>query len=188
MIVYDFDGTLRVGDSTADFFKWCARRHPRVLRTVPRTALAALGCYGLRAIDKTGFKRALYRFLPLIPDIEAEVDRFWRANEHLIGGPCNPREGDLVISAGPEFLLRDVCARRGLELIASQVDPHTGRVLGPNCSGEEKARRFREAHPGAVVEEFYSDSHNDDPMARLAERAFLVRLPEGSLTPWRFAE
>ncbi|MBE6473268.1 MAG: phosphoserine phosphatase [Coriobacteriaceae bacterium] len=188
MIVYDFDGTLRVGDSTADFFKWCARRHPRVLRTVPRTALAALGCYGLRAIDKTGFKQALYRFLPLIPDIEAEVDRFWRANEHLIGGPCNPREGDLVISAGPEFLLRDVCARRGLELIASQVDPHTGRVLGPNCSGEEKVRRFREAHPGAVVEEFYSDSHNDDPMARLAGRAFLVRIPEGSLTAWHFTE
>ena len=166
MIVYDFDGTLRPGDSTRDFLMWCARRYPRVLLTLPCTGLMALGCYTLHVVDKTRFKRTLYRFLTLIPDIDAELERFWRANEHLIGGPCHPHPGDLVISAGPEFLLRDVCERRGLTLIASQVDPHTGRVLGPNCSGEEKVRRFREQYPDAQIEEFYSDSHNDDPLAR----------------------
>lgn len=187
MVVYDFDGTLRLGDSTADFLKWCVRRYPRVLATMPRTGAMALGCFALHAVDKTRFKRALYRFLPLIPDIEAEVERFWRVNEKLIGGPCRPQPGGLVISASPEFLLRDVCARRGLRLIASQVDPHTGRVLGPNCSGEEKVRRFRELYPDAEIDEFYSDSHNDDPLAKLAAKAYFVDFPKGSLTPWQFA-
>lgn len=163
---------------------WCVRRYPRVALTLPRTGVAALMCYKLHVMDKTRFKGILYRFLPKIPDIEAEVARFWRVHEREIKGPCHPQEGDLVISAGPEFLLRDVCAKRGLTLIASQVDPHTGRTLGPNCSNAEKVVRFREAYPDEKIEEFYSDSHNDDPLASLAERAYFVDLQQGSVQPW----
>ena len=184
MNIYDFDGTLYRGDSTADFVKWCLKRHPRIAATLPRTGVAAVACFGLHAIDKTRFKRALYRFLPLIPDIETELANFWNLHERNIGGPCHPQKGDLVISASPEFLLRDVCARRGFELMASQVDPHTGRTLGPNCSGAEKIARLHAVYPDAVVESFYSDSHNDDPLANLAEQAFMVDIPKNTLVPW----
>lgn len=184
MDVYDFDGTLYRGDSTTGFFKWCARRHPRVVATLPRTGIAAIGCFGLRVVDKTRFKGVLYRFLRLIPDIETEVERFWREHERNITGPCHPKAGDLVISASPEFLLRDVCERRGLKLMASPVDPHTGATLGPNCSGAQKIVRLREHYPHAVVERFYSDSHNDDPMAELAQQAFMVNIPKNTLQPW----
>ena len=182
MDVYDFDGTLYWGDSTADFLRCCVKRHPRIIRTLPRTGIAAAACLGLHIIDKTQFKGALYRFLPLVPDIETEVERFWQAHEHRITGPCTPQPGDLVISASPEFLLHDVCAKRGLSLIASQVDPHTGRTLGPNCSNAEKISRFRELFPSERIERFYSDSHNDDPLAELAEEAFMVK--GGKLIPW----
>ena len=184
MDVYDFDGTLYKGDSTRDFLLWCARRHPRVLATLPRTGVAAMRCFKMHAIEKTAFKRVLYRFLMRLPDTEAEVARFWQANAGRIGGPCNPKPGDLVVSAGPEFLLRGVCEERGLALIASQVDPHTGCVLGPNCSNDEKPRRFRKAYPTAEIDDFYSDSRNDDPLARMAKRAFLVDLKAGALQPW----
>ena len=183
MDVYDFDGTLYWGDSTADFLKWCVKRHPRIVRTLPRTGIAAAACLGLHVIDKTQFKGALYRFLPLVPDIETEVKRFWQMHEHRITGPCAPQPGDLVISASPEFLLRDVCAKRGLSLIASQVDPHTGYTLGPNCSNAEKISRFRELFPNERIKRFYSDSHNDDPLAELAEEAFMVK--DGKLIPWQ---
>ena len=186
MDIYDFDGTLYRGDSTADFLKWCARRHPRVIATLPRTGIAAAACFGAHVIDKTRFKGSLYRFLTRVPDIESEVDRFWRSHEHLIAGPCNPQPGDLVISASPEFLLRGVCERRGLELIASQVDPHTGCTLGPNCSGNEKITRLHEQYPDARVERFFSDSHNDAPLARLAEEAYWVEIEKGTLTSWTF--
>ena len=184
MDVYDFDGTLYRGDSTADFLKWSMRRHPCIIATLPRTGIAAVACFALHLIDKTSFKNALYRFLPRIPDIEAEVERFWEARKQRIGGPCKPQTGDLVISAGPEFLLRGICAQRGLAIIASKVDPVTGRTLGPNCSNAEKVVRFREAYPNATIDNFYSDSRNDDPLANLATRAFMVDLKADTLQPW----
>lgn len=182
MDIYDFDQTLYRGDSTADFFGFCLRRYPSIAFTLPPTIGAAIACMGLHWIDKTEFKEVLYHFLPKVPDIEYEVELFWKENEQKITGPCNPKKGDLVISAGPEFLLKDVCHKRGLKLIASLVDPHTGRVLGPNCSGEEKVRRFYEAYPNETIEHFYSDSHNDDPLAALAQEAFMVK--GGKLIPW----
>lgn len=185
MDVYDFDGTLRKGDSTRDFLLWCARRYPRVALTLPRSGVAAIACYKFHFIEKTQFKGVLYRFLRHIPDIDREVERFWHAHSASIAGPCNPKPGDLVISAGPEFLLRGVCEQRGLALIASRVDPHTGRTLGPNCSNAEKVVRFREAYPETEINDFYSDSHNDDPLARLAKRAFFVK--DGTLHPWELS-
>ena len=187
MDVYDFDGTLYDGDSTRDFLLWCARRYPGVLLTLPKTGVAAIRCYKLHTMEKTSFKRVLYRFLARVPYIEAELARFWEARSCRIGGPCNPQPDDLVISAGPEFLMHGVCKERGLVLIASQVDPHTGEVLGPNCSNDEKPRRFRKAYPNAEIDNFYSDSRNDDPLAAMAKRAFLVDIPSNTIKPWPIA-
>lgn len=184
MDVYDFDGTLYQGDSTADFFLHCLRAYPRIALTLPRTGIAAAACFGVHAIDKTRFKQALYRFIPRVPSVPYEVKRFWTTHECMIDGPCSPKPGDLVLSAGPEFLLRDVCAKRGLRLIASQVDPVTGQVLGPNCSGEEKVRRLHELYPDAHIERFFSDSRNDAPLAQLADAAFFVK--GDAIEPWRF--
>lgn len=183
MRVFDFDKTLYCNDSTQDFIMHCLRKYPRIALTLPRTGLAAVGM-ATRALDKTRFKAALYRALTCVPDVPHEVELFWSTHEQGIAGACADcaQPGDLVISASPEFLLRDVCAKRGWQLIASQVDPCTGRVLGPNCSGAEKVVRFRGAFPDAHVEAFYSDSRNDDPMAALADEAWLVK--DGALIPW----
>jgi len=187
MDVYDFDNTLYQGDSTAHFTLHCLWRYQRTLTTLPGTAAAVLR-WKRGIITKTDFKDTLYRYLLYVPNIEEEVARFWQTHEQRIialdgpNGPCSPREGDLIISASPEFLLHDVCAKRGWELMASPVDPHTGHVTGPNCSGEEKVSRFRAAYPDATVERFFSDSLNDTPMARLAEQPFLVK--HGQLSPW----
>lgn len=184
MDVYDFDGTLYKGDSTADFFKFCLIRHPRIALMLPRIGVAALACYKFHAIDKTRFKSVLYRFLRFVPDVDREVRLFWMRREDDVCGLCDPRSGDLVVSAGPEFLLRDVCLRRGLELIASHVDPHTGNVLGPNCSNEEKVVRLHERYPSMPIERFFSDSHNDDPLATIAKQAFMVDIRKNTVEPW----
>ena len=181
MDVYDFDGTLYQGDSTVDFFLHCLRKYPRVATTLPRTGLITVGLFA-GMLEKTQFKGTLYRFLTKVPDVLGEVDEFWQTHESKIASPCHAQSGDLVISASPEFLLRDVCARRGLELIASPVDPVTGRVLGPNCHGEEKVRRLYERFPNAHVDRFFSDSKNDAPLAKLANRAYLVK--NGQLKSW----
>ena len=62
MNVYDFDKTIYDGDSTVDFFKYCIKRDPRLLRYIFRLG-AALLCYILKIYDKTKFKEKFYCFL-----------------------------------------------------------------------------------------------------------------------------
>ena len=88
-----------------------------------------------------------------------------------------------MISASPEFVVIPACRAIGIErVMASQVDPKTGKYTGINCHGAEKIRRMRERYPDAVVEDFYSDSHADDPLARIAKRAFMVK--KDRVFPW----
>ena len=63
------------------------------------------------------------------------------------------------------------------------MDIRSGAITGENCHDEEKVRRFREDCPQSEIQEFYSDSRSDAPLARIAERAFLVK--KGKLSAWR---
>lgn len=181
--VYDFDKTILPYDSTEAFSLFCLRRHPRAmltgLRAVPYAALMPLGL-----TTKTRAKEVFYSFLANLEDVDAEVEAFWAG--HL--GDINAwylehrRADDLVISASPEFLLRPAAERLGFRLIASRVDRRSGWTLGENCHGGEKVRRLREEYPEVEIEGFYSDSLSDTPLAKLAERAYLVK--GQSLEPW----
>ena len=67
--------------------------------------------------------------------------------------------------------------------MASPVDMHTGIYSGENCHGEEKVRRYRAVFGEAPINEFYSDSTSDTPLAKLAAKAFLVK--GDTLKEWR---
>ena len=69
-------------------------------------------------------------------------------------------------------------------LMASRVDKHTGIYNGVNCHGKEKVRRFYEVFPDGRIDEFYSDSYSDSPLAEIADKAFMV---DGEkVTKWVF--
>ncbi len=174
MNAYDFDGTLRYGDSTADFYLWCLVHHPTILLETPGLAVKALQ-WRCGRITKLEFKQHMYRFLRHLPDVEGDVQRFWVKAKKKLMAWYTPHEGDVIISASPEFLLEPICKELGVELIASRVDAKTGVYDGLNCHGEEKVRRFRELYPDAVVDEFCSDTLSDSPMAELAARAYMIR-------------
>ena len=131
-------------------------------------------------------KEALFSFLNRLDDVERIVEEFW--NEH--GGQVaawylqQKRPDDLIISASPEFLLRPMTDRLGVSLIATPMNPYTGKIAGRNCHDEEKKRRFLERYAVDEVEDFYSDSLSDTPMAKLGRRAFLVKGNER--IPWTF--
>ena len=143
------------------------------------------GVTWLKLRKKQAFKQRLLSFLRRIDDVDGAVARFWEENCCRVKPfyAETHRPDDVVISASPEDLVRPACQALGIvHVMGSPVDLHTGRYLGPNCHGEEKVRRFREAFPGAQVDTFYSDSHSDDPMARIARKAVLVRGEK--LLPW----
>ena len=177
MNVYDFDGTIFKGDSTRAFWAYCLKRAPLLVRYLPGQCFAALR-YLLGRTDKEAFKQAFFSYLQGVPAVEEWVEDFWRT--HM--GRFQPwylaqkQPGDLIISASPEFLLAPACRRLGVcPPIASRVDAQTGRTLGPNCKGAEKVTRLRQQYPGAVIENFYSDSSSDASLARLAQKAYFVK-------------
>lgn len=177
MNVYDFDGTIYTGDSTADFYRHCLKKHPAVLKSVPRMIIAFI-LYILNIFSKTKFKETMYRFLRYVPDIDSELDIFWQENIAKIKQYYykTHQDSDIVISASPEFLLRPICERLGIKtLIASRVNPHTGKYEGINCRDTEKVRRLYEFDETAEIDEFYSDSLADEPLAKLAKTAYIVR-------------
>ena len=174
--VYDFDNTIYRGDSSVDFFRHCARKYPRIyfsaLSSLPWFLLMQLGL-----MDKTRAKQRFYRYLHLVPDVREEVERFWLTHDANLKDWyfAQKREDDLIISASPEFLLEPLMKQLKLCMLASRVSPESGVYEGKNCHGEEKVRRMREAYPETQIAEFYSDSKNDAPLARLAQHAFMVK-------------
>ena len=185
MNVYDFDQTIYHPDSSYHFYFYCLKKHPRaVLPTLPKSLLLALR-YRLGLCSAKELKEQLFSFLQALEDVDHVVERFW--NEHHVHMQDwylrQKREDDVIVSASPEFLLKPMAKKHGFHLIGTLMDKRSGRIDGENCHDEEKVRRFRERFPFGRIEHFYSDSLSDTPLAKLAERAFLV--DRGRLSPWR---
>lgn len=184
MNTYDFDKTIYINDSSADFYKWCLKRYPKaVMPTVPRTLLKAL-LYAVKKIKTKELKEQVFSFLRNLENVDELVEKFWQEKKQGIGQWYleQKRDDDIIISASPEFLLLPIVRELGVSLIATPMDKTNGRIVGENCHDDEKVRRFYEEFPQSHTEEFYSDSLSDTPMARIADRAFLVN--RGSLGPW----
>ncbi len=186
---YDFDHTIYNGDCTRDFYWYEVKKHPRVLLYAIPTALCAIP-FALKIKSKTWFKEHFYKFLKMI-DAEQEIKNFWDKNQHKIKEYYlkQKRENDIIISASPEWIVAEMCHRLELRnIIGSNVNMHSGKYTGLNCWGAEKVEILRARIPDAEneIEEFYSDSLSDTPLAELAERAFLVEVGGEKLSPWTF--
>lgn len=177
MNAYDFDKTIYRRDCSVTFYLWCVRRYPRIARRWPRLVCDAV-LYRMKRIDKHVFMERLYQYLHDVPDVPAEAERFWDANEadmHIWYKKAWQPD-DLIISASPDFLIRPIAYRLGVRnVLASPLSPVTGLYEGERCHGAGKVRALRTAFPDAQIDAFYSDSLSDAPMARIAKKAYLVR-------------
>lgn len=184
MNIYDFDKTLYGSDSTLDFLIFSIKKHPSLLRYLPIQGIAFLKHYVLKMTDKTAMKEQFYRIFQGY-DPESLLEEFWDTHQHKIFSWYfdQQEESDIVISASPEFLLKPICARLGIQhLLASRVDPKTGKYTGPNCHGPDKVVRLKQAYGITHCDKFYSDAYSDQPLADIADEAFLI--VKGKITPW----
>ena len=188
MNVYDFDNTIFSKDSSEAFCLYCLRRVPRLVIQpfIPKILKTLQYGFAGKQADASPLKEQLFALLGSLPDPHGMVSDFWEKNFSLIRPwyLTQARSDDVVISASPDFLLRPVAERLGVSLIATPMDPFSGRILGRNCHDVEKVRRFREEYPDFEIDDFYSDSLSDTPLASIAPRAFLVK--EDVFTPWPF--
>ena len=178
--VYDFDGTIYDGDSTFDYVKFCIRRHPRMLLSLPRIAAAGLSL----AMKKTGltqFKSALFGVMTRYMDLETEAKAFWQdeKTKAKLGAwfMKTPRDLPIVIaSASPEFELCHAAKILGVKtLIGTRADGKTGALIGKNCKGAEKIARIRDMLGEFTVRAMYTDDAKaDGPLLAIAEEKYIV--------------
>ena len=177
MNVYDFDGTIYDGDSSIDLYLFCIKKKPVIFCKSLLHQLSGAVMFKLGRISRKRFKEKYFCFLQYLTVDDALLTEFWNEKDCRIKAwyLAQKQPDDIVISASPSFLLRPVCERLGISLIATEVDAQTGHLEGENCRGEEKVRRFREQFADGVIDRFYTDSEADLPMLRAAKEAFFVR-------------
>ncbi len=181
MNVYDFDNTIYDGESCFDLFLYFIRKKPSLALLLPKV-LFAFAKYKRGKVTAEGF---LTQYAPkveemflAIPDIETAMNDFWDKNI----GKIKPfydeirKEDDLIITASPDFSVKEVCNRLGINhYLATVFDIKTGKILHFNLR-EMKIKAFFDAYPDCEIEAFYTDSpKNDKPLIDIAKTAYEVK-------------
>ncbi len=175
MNVYDFDGTIFDGDASRKFCFFSMAMRPYIIIFWVIQGIA-WGFHYLHILNLEKTKRLSLLYFYVV-DVNKLTDKFWKRYQNRIKpwyAQCQ-RDDDLVITASPRFLIEPICRKLGIKnLIATEVDARSGRLLSRNCRGEEKIRRYREVYGNKPIEKFYFDSHHDVPLAMIAEKAYVI--------------
>lgn len=201
LALFDFDGTITTRDT---FTRFLDVGLPRWRRTLGG-ALLAPGVLGYKAglVSATRMRRAIAAvgFAGLdAREIERVGERFareaipeWHRPEAMERIAWHKGRGDtvVVVSASLDVYLAPWCHARGVELACSVLERgaapadrrarFTGRYVGGDCAGEEKARRVRERYDLSRYDAVwaYGDTHEDEELLALASRgnAFFRGMP-----------
>lgn len=186
LYVYDFDKTIYDGDVTYDFYKYCFKRFVKV-RKYFFVQLWAIIKYLLGFYKWTQFKEKMLGYLKKLDEIDLVVQEFWEQHKKKLKKWYLEKDHsqDVVISASPEFLLEKICCEylHVKMLIGTKASKKTGAIIGKNCYGNQKVERLNQKIQNYKIKEFYSDSLSDEPLAKLAERSYLVQ--KDNLINWQ---
>ena len=180
MNVYDFDGTIYDGESVFDFYLFSVTQQPELIKYL-FVVVKTLIRYKLCRLDEQQLlflaEKYAGAYLKELKNPSEKVCQFWDKNQHKIKPYylTQQREDDIVISASFEILLKEIFTRIGIkQYICTDMNPDNGEVT-KFCYRATKAKLFREKYPDAVVENFYTDSKNDESMMSLAQNTFFVK-------------
>lgn len=189
--VFDLDGTLLVGDSTAAWlrtlllssglrFLVAAMTLPACLPLIYFPSSRRIGASILLWIATFGYDQEA-----LADGIESFAASFeagrtslrWRKDglhemqRHMAAG-----ERVVVVTAAPVLLAERLFAPYGgIAVLGSTLGRWLGGwVVARHCHGREKCRALEDSGYGAVWKYTYTDSHDDAPLLARAEHAFIV--------------
>lgn len=180
---FDFDGTCVKKDT---FFPFLLQQEQHVKKCL-------LTLFHLRSLTRRGWKEALFTAFfqnTSVASFHEAATRFWQENlEHLLRTDVmsllyqEKAAGKtiVVVSANLELFLSMLPKSFPLDvLIATKAEVKsghlTGKLLGPNCRGAEKVKRFQEVfgETAAYHLTYYGDSRGDREMIQLAHKGVWV--------------
>lgn len=185
MNVYDFDGTIYPIDCSIDFCFWSMKRHPELFFTFFPKAIKNLVLRKMGKMTEARMQREFFGYLTLVDDFDEQIEKYWDKNESRIASwyLAQKRPDDLIISASPNCIIEPIARRLGVRFMATDFDREYGVFLNKMKYAKEKARYIiDQGFP--MIENFYSDSLADTPLALLAERAHLVTNKASTVIDW----
>lgn len=185
MNAYDFDGTIFPGDCSIGFCFWCMNRHPKLYFTFFPKAVRNLVLRKRGKMPGYLMQRKFFGYLTLIDDFDVQIERYWDKNEKKIAPwyLAQKRPDDLIISASPVCVIEPIARRLGVNFIATEFDREYGVLVNNMMYAREKARYIID-HGFPLIENFYSDSLADTPLALCAEKAHLVTNKASTVVDW----
>jgi hypothetical protein len=109
MNAYDFDKCIYAKDSTLDFYAYCVKKHPNLLRYVWKQGWGFL-LYAMGLIEKTAFKERFFSFLQGVDDVGAETAAFWESTAASSEWYLSRGSGRFNRSASPGFAPRSAAS------------------------------------------------------------------------------
>ena len=175
MNVYDFDGTIYHPDCALNFMTWCLKRHPSLLFTYAPKMIKCAIQYKRKKIPRFIFERTFFSFLCKVDDFDVQIEKFWDKNIKRMSAwyLAQKRPDDLIISASPNCIIEPIARRLGVNYMATEYDRDVGAFVDNLMFAREKAAYIFD-HGFPEIENFYSDSLADTPLALCAEKAHLV--------------
>ena len=183
---FDVDGTLTTRDCVTPFLRRTAGlrlwttllRHPVALGSAlahrDRDRLKELACSALRGKDAVELERAGKAFAAEVASTRLRADTFARLRRHRdLGHTVLLASASLDVYLEPlgELLPADAIVCTTLE--RGPDGRLTGRLVGANCRGAEKARRVRQWLAASALEGAelwaYGDSDGDDDLLAIAD-------------------
>ena len=185
MNVYDFDGTIFPGDCSIGFCFWCMKRHPKMYFTFFPKAVKNLILRKLGKMPEYLMQRKFFGYLTLIDDFDEQIERYWDKNDKKISDWYlkQKKPDDLIISASPTCIIEPISNRLGVNFMATEFDRQFGVFLNNHMYAKEKAQYMID-HGFPLIENFYSDSLADTPLALCAEKAHLVINNASTVVDW----
>ena len=185
MNVYDFDGTIFPTDCSIGFCIWCMNRHPKLWFTFAPKAIKNVILKKKGKMSEAEMQRKFFSYLTLIDDFDKQIKRYWDKNEKKIAPwyLAQKRSDDLIISASPDCIIGPIAKRLGVNYMATEYDREFGVYLNNMMYAKEKAKYIID-HGFPVIDNFYSDSLADTPLALCAEKAHLVTKKASTVVDW----
>ena len=185
MNVYDFDGTIFYSDCSIGFGLWCIRRHPKLLFTYLPKAVKAFIRHKRGKIPNYLMQRIVFSYLTQVDDFDEQIEKYWDKYEKRISQWYldQKKPDDLIISASPTCIIGPIAERLGVNYIATEYNRKFGVFENNLMYAKEKAKYITD-HGFPVIDNFYSDSLADTPIALCAEKAFLVSNGATTVEEW----
>jgi phosphoserine phosphatase len=185
MNVYDFDGTIFYSDCSIGFAFWCLKRHPKLWFTYFPSVIKSFFQYKKGKIPNYLMQRKMFSYLTMLDDFDVQIEKYWDKYEKRISEwyLAQKRPDDLIISASPSCIIGPIARRLGVNYIATEYDLEYGVFVNNLMYAKEKAKYIID-HGFPVIDNFYSDSLADTPIALCAEKAHLVTKKATKVNDW----